>query len=133
MNFKNVLTGWWNDLLFKLGKLPPALSDLASDRLSICKSNECGMLKLGICTACGCPVSKKTKVWSEECPLNMWRPFKYESSLLDGFIDLSELPESVIDLIKQSKTGDQICIVDGVELLPYEAWATFTSSEEPKA
>lgn len=76
INLKAILLGWTN--WFKYNKLPTYQKEIFSERVSVCKSNECGEYRLGICTACGCPVSAKSKVLSELCPENMWTPTVYE-------------------------------------------------------
>ena len=70
----NIIEGWVN----RFRKVHPVKESLFRDRLKICETNECGMLKLGVCTACGCPVKAKTRSVDEECPENMWNPIMYE-------------------------------------------------------
>lgn len=87
MNIYNIIEGWLN----RFRTIPPAQKALFDDRFKICQSNECGKLKLGICTACGCPVKAKTKSLNEECPENMWNPVlrEYEGK---EFFFVEELP-----------------------------------------
>ena len=87
---QNILEGWLN----RIRPIPPVQKALFDDRLKICESNECGMLKLGVCTACGCPVKAKTKVLNEECPENMWNPVLYSDGDVE-FFNIDELPEEV--------------------------------------
>ena len=86
----NIIEGWIN----RFRKVHPVKEALFHDRLKICQSNECGMLKLGICTVCGCPVKTKVRVVDEECPENMWNPILYEQNG-SQFIDTNELPVKV--------------------------------------
>lgn len=43
-------------------------------RISVCASNSCGFYVAGVCKhrKCGCPVTRKTKLASEKCPVNLW-------------------------------------------------------------
>jgi hypothetical protein len=102
MSIKDIITGWKNDWLDKRGKIPAPIKELFDARLSACKQNECGKLMAGICTACGCPVRKKTKVLTEECPENMWNPVVYANpdESKPAFIVLEEVPESLREPLK---------------------------------
>lgn len=86
------MTGWKNAFLNLFNKLDAREKALYDSRLAICRTNECGMLTLSVCSACGCPVSKKTKSPTEQCPENMWRPYIYD---INGriVVDYFEIPE----------------------------------------
>lgn len=125
INLINIFKGWYN----AWRKLPPGIKRFYDDRLNVCYTNECGKLKLGICTACGCPVKKKTKVLSEKCPENLWFPWVYE---IEGamFIRLSEVPEW---MAKEWNRLEEAYIQD--ERLPYDAilledWEYFLQEAE---
>ena len=89
-----ILNGWINYIKDAFGLLNPKVKAVADDRLAVCRSNICNKLILGICSVCGCPVNKKTKVMTEECPENMWNPVVWEDNGL-SFIRISEVPEEV--------------------------------------
>jgi hypothetical protein len=97
---KSIIHGWTNDLKYKLGLISPPVKQLFDARLSICNSNECGKLLLGICTACGCPVSKKAKSVEETCPENYWNPLIYEGMTGDIFILYNEVPPLVRPILE---------------------------------
>lgn len=53
----------------------------AKERRKICHTAEpqktkCKMLKLGICTECGCPIISKPRIKSEYCGLGYWKALK---------------------------------------------------------
>jgi len=128
MKLSTILEGWKND--YNKDSLPEPIKELFDSRLKICKSNECGQLLIGICTACGCPVKKKTKVLEEECPVNMWEPIKYE---IDGkeCIVVNELPDQLRKLIQVA--GPLEVIPDPTDednvigIMIWEEWQKFLS------
>ncbi len=89
---KSIYTGWKNSILEWLGLIHPGKAALFEARLKECHSNECGNLFCGVCTACGCPVSKKTKSPTESCPENMWKPVYYTGVKDNVVIDYFEIP-----------------------------------------
>lgn len=126
MNIKNIIIGWLN----RFRSIPPVQKALFDDRLKTCMSNECGMLALGICTACGCPVKSKTKVLDEECPENMWNPVLYERDGIE-FIDTNQLPLKVASslelwMIETDKVYLMPCNdEDSLYFLSWENWLEY--------
>lgn len=121
----NIVKGWWNSFR----TLPPNVKEFYDARLSVCKSNECEKLKFGICTACGCPVSKKTKVLAETCPENFWLPYVYNYGGY-SFIRYSELPKWLVNI-----WHEYMPMYVKTEQLPFDAilledWEEFLQSEE---
>lgn len=43
-----------------------------ASRLEICESNQCGHFNGTHCLKCGCPVKKKAKWATEQCPVGLW-------------------------------------------------------------
>lgn len=83
LNFKEILEGWRNDLV------PPKdmkefIEKVSEERLEICSGcplQSENARKAGTyrgfrfdlhCTSCGCPLKKKTKSLSSECPMKKW-------------------------------------------------------------
>lgn len=91
---KAIINGWKNDYLDKKGLLPEPIKELVDSRLATCRSNVCGKLVFKVCTACGCPVKKKSKSLMETCPENMWNPqvYEYEGIM---FVSVKEIPTSL--------------------------------------
>lgn len=87
-----IIKGWLNWLF--PSRVPTEAKELFDARLSVCERNECGKLKMGICTECGCPVKAKTKVFTENCPLNMWAPTHQEYEGIT-YVDLEEVPDKI--------------------------------------
>jgi hypothetical protein len=48
--------------------------DVKNDRMALCVLNSCGFYDIdnNTCTACGCYLSQKTKLTTEECPVGYW-------------------------------------------------------------
>lgn len=121
----SIIEGWKNDNLNKKGKLPRPLKELFDNRLQICKSNECEKLLLGICTACGCPVKKKTKSLQEECPENMWSPVVYTFED-ETFIISSDIPSNELrELLDVFVAGVYLEISGVVGAVAYSKWQEF--------
>jgi hypothetical protein len=119
---KSIIEGWRNASKDRKGQLPPELKELYDFRLETCKSNECGKLKYAICTACGCPVKKKTKSLREQCPENMWKPIVYSIIEPNVFIDIMEIPP----LLRK-----MFCEFYQTEILKQELMDGFTMSTAP--
>ncbi len=97
---KSIITGWKN--YYKGKNIPEPLKEVFDERLAICNTNECGNLFVGMCTACGCPVNKKTKSLDETCPANMWNPIYYDHDIEGLVIMTSEIPPLLRDIFQQS-------------------------------
>lgn len=78
-----MVEGWRNDIL-PPSKMKEAILQMSEERLSICRDCPHDSLNKGIshlvkgehCTLCGCPLAKKTKSPTSQCPLS---PPKWES------------------------------------------------------
>jgi hypothetical protein len=89
MNFSEIYEGWKNDL-FPSEKLKDLIKQTSEERLAICKEciayDETGEgcvlpltqpccnkhVKIDGVSGCGCPLQKKTKCLSCECPAKKW-------------------------------------------------------------
>jgi hypothetical protein len=116
---RSIIKGWRNSFR----KLPPNISQFYKDRLSVCK--QCDWLKAGICTACGCVVSKKTKSLQEMCPENFWSPSIYEENDV-MFVIKAEIPQWLLDIFHthypQFLPNDRIILDAWIQFLEtYEA------------
>jgi len=127
---KSIWRGWRNSFRYRFNLLPKGVRTLMDDRLSICHANECGKLKAGVCTACGCIVSKKTKSLTEYCPENMWNPQIYTLEGVPQFILISEIPKPLLpsfmafNKMGTRYSGKQLKVMaDNVD----EPWATLDS------
>jgi hypothetical protein len=83
---KEIVEGWRNDLI------PPkqfkeAIKEMSAERIEICRKCPFDSVNAGIqpsahrsehCTICGCPLTKKTKSPTSQCPDN---PPRWESYL----------------------------------------------------
>jgi hypothetical protein len=83
INFSEILEGWRNDL-FPPEKLKELILKTSEERMRICEQcpahskNHKTVRKDVHCTACGCPLIKKTKCLSCECPLKKWEAITSE-------------------------------------------------------
>ena len=109
----NIIKGWINYYLDLLGLIPEPKRSIFDTRLLQCQSNVCGKLKFGICTACGCPVKKKTKVLLETCPENMWNPTVYEFGDIQ-FIFREEIPVKAREQFEEWLIHQTLPMVDGL-------------------
>lgn len=118
---KSIYEGWRNTFF----PPHPAKQALFDVRLKTCETNECGMLKLGICTACGCVVKAKTKSLDQECPENMWLPVMYEHEGIK-FIDIDEIPypEPFRHFAKWFK-GNYISEITDCNAISWDDWLEF--------
>lgn len=64
---KNIVRGWYYD--FK--GINIELSDTRMEICKVCEFHEC-LSNFCICSRCGCPTSKKTKVPEEKCLEGKW-------------------------------------------------------------
>lgn len=77
INFAEILEGWRNDL-FPPKQLKEIIFQTSEERRKICEecpahSKHHKTIRKDVhCTACGCPLVKKTKCLSCECPLKKW-------------------------------------------------------------
>jgi len=89
MNFKEIYEGWKNDIL-PSEKLRELIQHTSEERLDICKGciaydekgEGCALpltapccnkhVKIDGAQGCGCPLQKKTKCLSCECPAKKW-------------------------------------------------------------
>lgn len=126
-----VIKGWKNDSKDKKGELLPEDKELFDARLSVCRLNKCKRLLAGICTACGCPVRKKTKVLTELCPENMWSPIIYtEGTTGDHFILVSELPPLIREKFLEWLNQDASAEADADSAVSSDDWFSFLGERE---
>lgn len=82
LNFKEIIEGWRNDLI-PPKDLKQLIEDVSVERLEICsgcpfqsdnaKLNGYKTYRFDLhCISCGCPLQKKTKSLSSECPKGKW-------------------------------------------------------------
>ena len=82
LNFKEIIEGWRNDLI-PPKDLKDMIEEVAKERLEICagcpfqsdnaKKNGHTSIRFDLhCISCGCPLKKKTKSLSSECPQGKW-------------------------------------------------------------
>lgn len=85
LNIKEIFEGWRNDLI-PPKDLKEIIEQMHKERMEICNAcdkNSFNAIKEGYrtirpdvhCIECGCPLSKKTKSPSSECPLKKWTAF----------------------------------------------------------
>lgn len=99
---KEIVEGWKNDLI-PASHLKEVIEEMGNERLAICRECPHDSVNKGIsklvrgeyCTVCGCPLAKKTKSPTSQCPLN---PPKWES-----YMSLSEYDR----LNKQKDNGKE--------------------------
>jgi hypothetical protein len=63
---KEIFDGWKNDLF-----RTPEIEALAKERAEVCASCEHNIENK--CNLCGCPLSKKTRSETTNCPDNRWK------------------------------------------------------------
>lgn len=111
MKFKSklesIISGWRNDARARRRRLPAPLIAWFTERLEECRSNQCRRLLAGVCTGCGCPVSKKTKSVTEECPDNRWLPRIYTAADGTELVLLAELPAEIAALFTTTRPAYQ--------------------------
>ena len=83
--------GWMYDL--RILTMSREMDILAADRLATCR--QCEHQLCSVCTLCGCPIKKKTKVANETCPDNLWYPITYSHND-EEIIFGAEIPEELL-------------------------------------
>lgn len=110
-NIMEFMEGWRNHLI-PPKDLKDTINKVSEERLAICsgcpmqsenaKAEGKIILRLDVhCTACGCPLTAKTKSLSSKCPLN---PPKWEAVATDA--ERYEIEQQINNETNELQTGD---------------------------